>query len=46
MDSKDPLIRLKASKLNIKDLLKVILDEIKDIKYQISLATKKEFSPI
>ena len=32
---KDPLIRLEASKLSIKDLFNDLLDEMKGFKYQI-----------
>ena len=35
VDSKYPLTRLEARKLNIKDLFKDLLDEIKGFKYQI-----------
>ena len=37
IDSKDPLIKLEASKLIIRDLFKDLLDEIKGFKYQITL---------
>ena len=35
IDSKDPLVQLEASKSNIKDLFKDLLDEMKGFKYQI-----------
>ena len=37
IDSKDPLVQLEATKSNIKDLLKDLLDEIKGFKYQITV---------
>ena len=36
IDLKDPFVQLEASKSNIKDLLKDLLDEIKGFKYQIT----------
>ena len=47
MNSKDPVAQLKASKLNIKDLLKNLLNEMNSFKYQITvkvlLKTQKEW---
>ena len=37
IDSKDPLIKLEASKLIIRDLFKDLLDEIKGFKYHITV---------
>ena len=37
IDSKDPLVQLEASKYNIKDLFKDLLDEIKGFKYQVTV---------
>ena len=37
IDSEDALAQLKASKSSVKDLFKDLLDEIKDIKYQITV---------
>ena len=36
-DSKDPLIQLEASKSSFKDLFKDLLDEIKGLKYLITV---------
>ena len=36
-DSKDPLAQLEASKSNIEDLFKDLLDKIKGFKYQITV---------
>ena len=36
-DSKDPLVQLEASKSSFKDLFKDLLDEIKGLKYQITV---------
>ena len=38
VDKKDPLVQLEVSKLSMKDLFKELLNEIKDFKYQITLA--------
>ena len=38
VDKKDPMVQLKASELNIKDLFKDLLNEIKGFKYQITLS--------
>ena len=38
VDKNDPLVQLEVSKSSIKDLLKDLLNEIKDFKYQITLA--------
>ena len=55
VDSKDPLAQLKASKSNIKDLFKDLLNEIRGFKYQVTikfLSNKytengyKEFAPV
>ena len=37
IDSKDALVQFEASKSNIKDLFKDLLDEIKGFKYQITV---------
>ena len=37
VDSKDPLAQLAASKLNVKDLFKELLDKIKGFKYQVTV---------
>ena len=37
VEKKDPINQLEASKTNIKDLLKVLLDETKGFTYQITL---------
>ena len=37
VEKKDPLIQVEASKTNIKDFFKDILDEIKSFKYQITV---------
>ena len=37
VDSKYPLAQLEGRKLNIKDLFKDLLDEIKGFKYQITV---------
>ena len=38
VDEKDVIVQLKASKINIKDLFKDLLIELKGIKYQVTLA--------
>ena len=37
VDSKDPLAKLTASKLNVKDLFKDLLHKIKGFKYQVTV---------
>ena len=37
VDSNDPLVQLEASKSNIKDMSKNLLDKIKGFKYQITV---------
>ena len=37
MNPKDPLVQLETSKSSIKDLLKDLLNEMKDFKYQITV---------
>ena len=55
VDSKDPLAQLEASKSSIKDLFKYLLDEIKGLKYQITVKVllrrykenrDREFAPV
>ena len=38
VDKKDPIVQLKASELNVKDLFKDLLHEIKGFKYQLTLS--------
>ena len=46
IEKKDPVEQLKASKLSIKDLLNVLLNETKSFKYQITLkVTLKKYKP-
>ena len=42
INSKDPLVQLKASKSSIKDLFKHFLDEIKGFNYQITVKDLKK----
>ena len=37
IESKNPLVKLEASKLSIKDLFKHLLNEMEDFKYQITV---------
>ena len=55
VDSKDSLAQLEASKSSIKDLFKYLLDEIKGLKYQITVKVllrrykenrDREFAPV
>ena len=46
VEKKDPVEQLEASKLSIKDLLNVLLNETKSFKYQITLkVTLKKYKP-